>query len=109
MNATDNIGVGLENLVFIELRRRGCDVFYHSDKKECDFVVRQGTRTVGAYQVTRSMADPKTRTKEISGIKEAMEAFGLSSGYIITMDEKETIDTTIGIIHVLPAWEWLLR
>ena len=108
-NATDNIGIGLENLVFIELKRRGCDIFYHSDKKECDFVVRQGTRIVEAYQVTLSMTDPKTRTREVSGIKEAMEAYGLTTGYIITMDEKEIINTDGGLIYVLPAWEWLLK
>ena len=33
-NATDNMGVKLENIVFIELKRRGYDVFYYADKKE---------------------------------------------------------------------------
>lgn len=37
--------------VFIELKRRGYDVFYHADKKECDFVVREGMRIKEAYQV----------------------------------------------------------
>ena len=108
-NATDNIGIGLENLVFIELRRRGCDIFYHAGKKECDFIVRQGTKIVEAYQVTLSMADPKTRERELSGIKEAMETYNLTTGHVITMDEKETIETDAGTIRVMPAWEWLLR
>lgn len=108
-NATDNIGVGLENLVFIELKRRGCDIFYHSGKKECDFVVRKGTKITEAYQVTLSMAEQKTREREINGIKEAMQTFNLSVGYIITMEEKETITTDYGTIHVIPAWEWLLQ
>uniref|UniRef100_UPI003FCCA8D7 ATP-binding protein n=1 Tax=Treponema succinifaciens TaxID=167 RepID=UPI003FCCA8D7 len=45
----------LENIVFIELKRRGYDVFYHADKKECDFVVREGMRIKEAYQVTIAM------------------------------------------------------
>ena len=46
------MGVKLENIVFIELKRRGYDVFYHADKKECNFVVREGMKITEAYQVT---------------------------------------------------------
>lgn len=107
-NATENVGVKLENLVFIELKRRGCDVFYYADKKECDFVVRQGGAITQAYQVTVSMKDEKTRKREIDGLVESMRTFGLSEGYIITMDEKEEIRLEDALIHVLPAWEWML-
>lgn len=107
-NVTENVGQKLENLVFIELKRRGFDLFYHAAKKECDFLVRQGTHIVQAYQVTVSLADEKTRKREIAGIQEAMQAYNLSEGYIITMDEKETITVDCGTIHVLPAWEWML-
>lgn len=69
-NATDNMGVKLENIVFIELKRRGYDVFYHADKKECDFVVREGMRIMKAYQVTIVMNDEKTRKREIEGLME---------------------------------------
>lgn len=108
-NATDNHGIKLENLVFIELKRRGCDVFYHADKKECDFVVRQGIRIVQAYQVTVSMADEKTRKREIEGLQEAMDAYQLSEGFIITMEEKEELTIDDKKIHVVPAWEWMLK
>ncbi len=107
-NSTDNQGVKLENMVFIELKRRGYDLFYHADKKECDFVVRQGVKIAQAYQVTVSMADGNTRKREIEGLQAAMQAYGLTEGFIITMEEKE--DVVIGghTIHVLPAWEWML-
>lgn len=107
-NATDNIGFKLENIVFIELKRRGYALFYHSDKRECDFIVRQETGITQAYQVTVSISDAKTRKREISGLQEAMSTYSLSEGYIITMDEKETIQVAEGIIHVVPAWEWML-
>lgn len=107
-NATDNIGYKLENIVFIELKRRGYDLFYHSDKKECDFIVRQEAGITQAYQVTVSLSDTKTRKREISGLQEAMSAYGLSEGYIITIDEKETIQVDEGVIHIVPAWEWML-
>lgn len=107
-NATDNIGYKLENIVFLELKRRGYDLFYHSDKKECDFIVRQEAGITQAYQVTASPSDTKTRKREISGLQEAMSTYGLSEGYIITIDEKETIQVDEGVIHIVPAWEWML-
>lgn len=108
-NATDNIGVKLENIVFVELKRRGLDLFYHSDKKECDFIVRQGITITQAYQVTVGMNSEKTRQREIDGLREAMQAYHLSEGYIITMDEKEELNVDEGKVHILPVWEWMLK
>ena len=109
-NATENKGVFLENMVFVELKRRGLDVYYYSDKKECDFIVRQGVRITDAYQVTLNMSSPQTREREIAGVREAMQAYSLSKGYIITFEGKETItfeDNTV--VEVIPAWEWMLQ
>lgn len=108
-NATDNVGVKLENVVFIELKRRGYSLFYHADKKECDFLVREGGRITQAYQVMVKMEDEKTRKREIEGLQEAMDAYQLSEGYIITMDEQEELVVDGKAIHVVPAWEWMLK
>lgn len=58
-NATDNIGQLLENLVFIEIKRQGKDIYYHNDGIECDFIMRENGHIVSACQVTRSMKDEK--------------------------------------------------
>ena len=109
-NATANIGVQLENLVFIELRRRGCQLFYHSDNKECDFIVRNGTHITQVYQVTVSLSlSPQTREREIAGLMEAMISYQLNEGYIITMEEKEELNLQGHDIHIIPAWEWMLK
>ena len=108
-NATENMGVKLENMVFIELKRRGYDVFYHAAKKECDFVVREGMSIKEAYQVTIAMNDEKTRKREIAGLMEAMDAYGLREGYILTMEEKEDLLIDGKTIHILPTWEWMLK
>jgi predicted AAA+ superfamily ATPase len=84
-------------------------VFYHADKKECDFVVREGMRIMNAYQVTIVMNDEKTRKREIEGLMEAMNAYGLAEGYILTMEEKEELEIDGKQVHVLPTWEWMLR
>lgn len=109
-NATENNGVFLENLVFIELKRRGWDVYYHADKKECDFIVRKGLHISDAYQVTLKMDSPQTREREIAGVREAMQAYSLSKGYILTFEGKETINFDDGtIVEVVPVWEWILQ
>jgi len=109
-NATANIGVQLENLIFIELRRRGCQLFYHSDNKECDFIVRNGTHITQVYQVTVSLSlSPQTREREIAGLMEAMISYQLNEGYIITMEEKEELNLQGHDIHIIPAWEWMLK
>ena len=108
-SVSENIGQHLENLVYIELRRRHLEVFYHLGEKECDFVVRQGFRITQAYQVSVSISNPETRLREISGLQDAMNTYSLSEGLILTMEEKETIITEDGKnIHVLPVWEWML-
>lgn len=109
-NATENNGVFLENLVFIELKRRGLDVYYYADKKECDFIVRKGLHISDAYQVTLKMDSPQTREREIAGVREAMQAYSLSKGYILTFEGKETINFDDGtIVEVIPVWEWILQ
>ena len=109
-NATENNGVFLENLVFIELKRRGWDVYYYADKKECDFIVRKGLHISDAYQVTLKMDSPQTREREIAGVREAMQAYSLSKGYILTFEGKETINFNDGtIVEVGPVWEWILQ
>lgn len=108
-NVSENLGTTLENAVYIELQRRGADTYYYSDTTECDFIVRKGHTVTEAIQVTVSMQDEKTRKREINGLAEAMRTFSLKEGYIITMDEKETVQVDEGVIHIIPAWEWMLN
>ena len=106
---SQNMGLKLENAVYTELRRREQEVFYYSDKQECDFIVRHGMQIVAAYQVTASMQNPETRVREETGLIAAMDAFGLTEGYIITLDETEERRIPDGrIIHVLPYYRWVL-
>lgn len=108
-NATDNEGQQLENLVFIEMKRRGHDLFYHSKSVECDFVIRKGTTIVEAYQVSISLNNEKTRIREIAGLNDALNCYQLSEGYILTLNEEEEIVCEDGkVIHIIPVWKWLL-
>jgi len=46
---SDDFGKLAENLVFIELKRRCPEVYYHSGKKECDFIIKERTKIFNKY------------------------------------------------------------
>ena len=66
-------------------------------------------RINAAYQVTIAMNDEKTRKREIEGLLEALNAYGLTEGYILTMEEKEDVEIDGKQIYILPTWEWMYR
>lgn len=101
----------LENIVFCELKRRGCDVYYWKDKngKEVDFLIRQGQEITAALQVCQNIGNPETRKREISGALAAAAAFGLSEVQILTADyESEEILQNVRILYK-PVWRWLVK
>lgn len=106
---SENKGRILENIVFLELKRRSLDVYYHKNKYECDFVIHEKMRIVQAIQVSVSLFDAKTKEREIRGLFEAMETYNLQTGIIITEDEEEIIDYKNKQIEIKPIWKWLLE
>jgi predicted AAA+ superfamily ATPase len=99
----------LENIVFMELKRRKLEVYYHREKKECDFVIRDGYNIREAIQVTQSLKNPDTRKREIEGLLEALEGYSLNYGLILTDDTEEEIEFKGKRIFVKPVWKWLLQ
>lgn len=97
-----------ENCVYIELRRRGKEVFYYHDGKEVDFVVAELGKPVDALQVAYSdLEDEKTKEREISALLSCLEALGLKSGKILTLayEDKQTIQGKL--ITFIPIYRWL--
>lgn len=107
-NPTDNIGPLLENMVFIELKRRGREVFYHDGAKECDFIVREGIHIVQCIQVTVSLADERTRKREVDGLLDAARTYGTTDNLIITLDD-DGIQLDNENVKVIPVWKLLLE
>lgn len=99
----------LENMVFIELKRRGGEIFYHqSANSECDFIVRDGHRVSQAIQVCYLLNNVETHQREINGLISAMKTYQLTEGYIISSSHEEEVLTEQGKIYIIPAWKWLL-
>lgn len=111
---TDEPGRMLENVVLLELKRRGKQIFYHQGARECDFVIQDGLHIRMAIQVTQNMDQAETRNRELSGLLEALECYRLKEGWILTHDEQgeESAKLKSGHsvrIHILPVWKWLLE
>lgn len=98
----------LENLVFIELKRRGEEIYYHKAKNECDFVIRKGTKITAAIQVSSILRERNTQEREISGMMEALQYYNLKKGIILTKHQEEIIENNNIIIELMPVWKWLL-
>lgn len=97
----------LENMVFMELKGKENDIYYFSEKGECDFVIRTGTKITQAIQVCYNL-NPENREREINGLKKAMERFNLDEGTIITYDDEKEIKLGKRKIKVTPVWKWML-
>lgn len=105
-------GKKLENTVFLQLYRKRTPIdkiYYYQGKGECDFVVQRGIDVDRLIQVTWDMSNEETRRREINGLLEASKATGCKNLYIITYDSAEEIKIDEdAVIHVIPAWRWLL-
>ncbi len=92
----------LENIVYLHLRRKYKEIFYFREKKECDFLVKEGGKIIMAIQVCHELTSENLE-REMSGLKEAMHTCKLKEGYIITTDGSDTFEN----IKVIPAWKWM--
>ena len=106
--ATDNLGQLLENLVFIELKRRAMSVFYAQNGYECDFLIEEQNRIELAIQVCYDLSNEKTKKRELSGLLKAMDLYHLQEGYILTLDTEEELIMENKRIKIIPVWKWLL-
>ncbi|MBI5636013.1 ATP-binding protein [Candidatus Micrarchaeota archaeon] len=91
-----------ENLVFLELKRRGHEVYYWRGKKEVDFVLRQKDGKLSAINVSYT---DEIDAREAQGLHEFKEKFGARKLTILTKD----LDKKGGGITYLPLWRWLLE
>lgn len=110
---SEDIGRMLENVVYLELKRHQYDIYFHREKKECDFIIKSKNDIVAAIQVTMSLNHPETKTREIAGLLEAMQQYQLSEGWILTDDEFDELNVNVDnkdlLIHVKPVWRWLIE
>lgn len=97
----------LENMIFIELKRRGSELYYFKNDGECDFILREKERISETIQVCANL-NQKNEKRELSGLLKAMEEFKIKKGLIITENQEEERIIDNAKIKIIPAWKWLL-
>ena len=97
-----DLGFSLENVVYLELRRRGWSVFVgKAGNTEIDFVARKNDR-IHYYQVTASMTEEATFEREMAPLRAVRDNYPKT---VLTLD-RFTPGNYEGI-EVMNAVDWL--
>ena len=109
---SSNNGRQLENMVFIELLRRGYDLekslFYYrtSNDKEVDFVTRDGRKVTSLIQVSYEISKAKTREREMDALVKASEELKCENLLLITWDQEDSVEYKGKHIRIVSLVEW---
>jgi predicted AAA+ superfamily ATPase len=100
----------LENLVAVELKRRGNEFFYWRSGKgeEVDFLLMEKGMPAKLIQVSVDISRLDTREREVRSLIKGMKHFGLMKNLILTFEQEEIIKHNGYEIEVRPVWKWLL-
>ena len=99
-----DLGFQLENIVFMELKRRGYAVFVGVMKEaEIDFVAKRGG-SKEYFQITTSLLDEGVYKREIAPLEAIKDSFPKT---ILTLDEWRRGVTPSGV-KIMGIREWLL-
>ena len=111
---SSNNGRQLENMVFIELLRRGYDLkrslFYYrtSNDKEVDFVTRDGRKVTSLIQVSYDISKNKTRDRELDALVKASEELKCDNLLLITWNQNVKVEYKGKMINILSVNEWFI-
>ncbi len=105
-----DLGLRLENLVFLELKRRGYEIFTWTDPTyEVDFLIRDGGDAIALIQVCYDLSDMKTKKREVHALVQASKKVRCDHLWIITWEQETEIEEDSKKIRVFPVWKWLLQ
>ncbi len=109
---SENIGRLMENVVFIELKRREKDIFYYNDYAgwEVDFLIKEGVKIKELIQVTNNLHSPELKKREIRSLLKGSDKFRCDVLKIIIYDgDKKKITTKGKTIEIIPLVDWILE
>jgi len=102
-NRATDVGHILENVIYLELLRRGCEVYVGKiDDLEVDFVAIDPKRTT-YYQVAASVRDEHTLRRELASLQKINDHY---PKLILTLDEDPEAD--YDGIRRINALDWLM-
>ena len=99
-----DLGHKLENIVYLELLRRGGKVFVgKNNDKEVDFIVQKANNEREYYQIAYTVNDEKTFKREVSSFRNIRDNY---PKYLLTLDYDNVIIEGIQKKNVI---DWLLE
>lgn len=105
---SSELGRALETAIFLELIKHEKKVFFLKEQHyECDFLIKEKDKIVGALQVCYKMTE-ENKDREINGLVHALKLFHLNKGIIVTLSQEETITQEGITVSIIPAWKWIL-
>ena len=111
---TEESGRVMENLVFIELKRKGLkenrNIFYYRDYRgrEVDFVVKEGLKIKQLIQVCYDIEDFTTKERELKALVKAGKELKCKNLKVITWDYEGEEEFKNRKVEFTPLWKWLL-
>jgi len=108
---SENRGHLLENLVYLELKRRGNQLHYYKTTNgyEVDFACSSKGKITNLIQVVLELGDDKTRNRELRALVKALDETGLKSGEIVTYEEEGELNVDGKNVRLIPAFQYLLK
>lgn len=98
-----DVGHILENIIYLELIRRGCEVYVGKvDELEVDFVAVEHNKTI-YYQVAATVREESTLQRELAPLQKINDHY---QKFILTLDEDPEAD--YDDIRRINALEWLM-
>ena len=105
---SENRGRLLENMVALELYRRNQGLYFHSDKQECDFILKTQTKPSSALQVCWELT-PQNEPRELKGLLEAYERWKTPELVMLTANQDEERVIEGRKVRIVSAWRWAVE
>lgn len=113
---TENFGRLMENIVYLELMRRGSidraqEIYYWKDyqDKEIDFVLKRVKKITSLIQVTNASGSDEVDKREIRNLLKGAELLKCKDLKVITWDYEDEEIFDGKKIEFISLWRWLLN
>ena len=105
-----DIGRLMENLVAVEVMRRGGEFYYYRsvNGKEVDFVIKRGSKVDELIQVCYDINHHATRKRELTALAKTGKDLGCGHLIILTWDYEAEEKYSGEKVNFLPLWKWII-